>query len=95
MRTRIRARAARRDDPPRRLDPVDARHPDVHQDHVGLELGREAHRLRAVLGLADDLEVVARLEDQAEAAAHERLVVGDQDADRHRSPRAGAARDTT
>ena len=74
-------RAARRDDPPRRLDPVELRHPDVHQDHVRLELGRQAHRLVAVLGLADDLEIVASLDDQPEAAADERLVVGDQDPD--------------
>jgi hypothetical protein len=41
----------------------------------------EPHRLLAVLGLADDLEVLAVLDDQAEAAADERLVVRDQDAD--------------
>ena len=36
--------------------------------------------LRAVVGLADDLEVVLDLEDHAEARAHEGLVVGDEDA---------------
>ena len=45
-------------------------------------------RLVPVLGLADDLDVVLAVEDRAEAAAHERLVVGDQDANhvvgRHR-----------
>ena len=33
----------------------------------------------SVLGLADDLEILASLEDQAEAAADKRLVVDDQD----------------
>ena len=84
VRTRIRP-AAGGDDPPGRLDPVQLRHPDVHQDHVGLELGGQTHRLGAVLGLADDLEVRSRLDDQPEAAADERLVVGDQDPDAHRS----------
>jgi hypothetical protein len=42
---------------------------------------RKPHRLRSVLGLAHDLEVVARLDNEAEAAADERLVVRDQDAD--------------
>ena len=35
----------------------------------------------AVFGLADDLEVRPALDDQAKPAAHERLVVGDRDAD--------------
>ena len=42
---------------------------------------RQLDRLDAVLGLADDLEIVASLEDHAEAAANKRLVVGDQDAE--------------
>ena len=42
--TRIRARAAGGDDPPRRLDPVQSRHADVHEDHVGLELARQLAR---------------------------------------------------
>ena len=34
-------------------------------------------------GLAHDLEVVLGVEDHAEAGAHERLVVGDQQSDAH------------
>ena len=37
----------------------------------------------SVGGLADDLDVGLGVEDDAEAGAHERLVVGDQDADHH------------
>jgi hypothetical protein len=60
---------------------VGDRHADVHQDDIGLELAGEFNCLVAVLGLADDVDLVVSLEDQAEAAAHERLVVGEQDAD--------------
>ena len=42
-------------------------------------------RLQAVDRLADDLEVVLGVEDHLEPRAHERLVVGDQDADAHPS----------
>jgi hypothetical protein len=37
-------------------------------------------RLRAVAGLGDDLDRAGRLEHGLEARAHERLVVGDDDA---------------
>ena len=42
-------------------------------------------RLAAVRRLADDLDVLLRVEDHAKAAADERLVVGDEDADHARS----------
>ena len=70
-----------RRDPSRRGDAVDARHPDVHQDHVGAERFDEGDGLRSVTGLGDDLDVRFGLEDRAEAAAHERFVVGEQDSD--------------
>ncbi len=74
---------------PRRLDPVGARHADVHQDDVGREARGEPRRLLAVLGLADDLEVGLALEDDAEAAADERLVVREQDPDHAGAPWSG------
>src|SRR5262245_23042650 len=43
------------DDPPRRLDPVEPRHLDVHHGEVGLELAREADGFLAVARLADHL----------------------------------------
>ena len=43
-------------------------------------------RLDPVGGLADDLEVVGGLDEDAEARAHERLVVRDQDSDGHWAP---------
>ena len=76
---------------PRRLDAVEPRHADVHHDDVGPQPQRRLHRLGAVLRLADDLEVGLDVEHGPEAAAHERVVVGDEDADRAhaRSPSSG------
>ena len=60
---------------------VELRHPDVHQHDLGLDEGRLADRLVAVLGLGDDLDVALGLQDHPEAGAHELLVVGDEDPD--------------
>jgi hypothetical protein len=43
-----------------------------------------------VVGLAGDLYVVLRLEDHAQATAHERLVVGDDDTDHDGVPSRGS-----
>ena len=74
-----------------RLDPVDARHPDVHQDDVGREVAGPGHGLLAVGGLADHVEVGLDLEDHPEAAPDQRLVVGDQDLSWRRPAPAHAA----
>ena len=50
----------------------------------GRELTGGADRFGAVAGLTDDLDAGLRLEDHAEACAHERLIVGQEDTD-HRS----------
>ena len=83
------ARRGLRDDPARRLDAVQLGHLDVHQHHVGLAPAREIDRRRPVPGLADDLDAGLRLEDRAEAGAHERLIVGDEHADGHEAHRIG------
>jgi hypothetical protein len=70
-----------RNQPPRRLDPVEHRHPDVHQDQVGPGLQRTRHGLVPVRRLGDDFDVGLGVEDEPEAAAHQRLVVSEQDAD--------------
>ena len=46
---------------------------------------------RAVGGLADDLDVGSASRIMRKPGAHERLVVGEQDADHHRAPHAAAA----
>ena len=63
------------------VEPVDAGHADVHEHDVGAMLERQAHRLLAVGRLADDGDVVLRVEQRPEAAPHQRLVVGDDDGD--------------
>ena len=69
------------EDPPRRLQPVEPGHADVHQHDVGLQLLGEPDRAMAVLRLGGDLDVVLGLEDHAQAAADQALVVGDQHPD--------------
>jgi hypothetical protein len=68
-------------DPGDRADPVELRHDDVHQDHVGRELADEVDTLEPVLGLADDLDVVEQLQVAAQPAADDAMVVDEHDAD--------------
>ena len=72
------------EDAPRRLEPVELGHADVHQHDGRVEARRLVDRLEAVARLGDDLHVRLAREQHAEAPAHERLVVGDEDADAHR-----------
>ena len=59
----------------------------------GRMLRAKRHRLGAVGGLADHLDVGLRVEDHPQARAHELLVVGDEDAHAHADlPLAGARR---
>ena len=64
-----------------RLEAVHLGHPDVHEDDVGPVAGREVHRFAPVGGLADDLDVFGRAEEDREPAAYQRLVVGHDDPD--------------
>ena len=80
------------DEPARRLEPVEVRHPDVHQDHVRRMLARRIERLQPVARLPDDLDPRLGLEDHPEAGAHERLVVHDQDSNRHQADPATGSR---
>jgi hypothetical protein len=66
------------EDPPRRLDPVEARHLHVQHREVGLLRPRELDRLQAILRLRADLEPGA-LEQRAQVEPDDRLVLGDQD----------------
>ena len=67
-----------------RADAVAPWHHQVHQDHVGVELGGALERLVAVGRLADDLEALLEREERPQPLAHDRVVVDDQDADRVR-----------
>jgi uncharacterized membrane protein YbhN (UPF0104 family) len=68
-------------DQPGSFQPVQVRHPDVHEDDIGLCLPRQRDRLGAVAGLTDDLEVRRGVNEHAETAAYEGLVVGHDNAD--------------
>ena len=69
-------------EPLRRLDPVAARHAQVHQHHVGGAGHREPHGLLAVGRRADDLDVREQADEHRQPLAHHALVVGEQHADR-------------
>ena len=65
-------------DQPRRGDAVEVRELDVHQDHVGLELARQADGFPSVGGFTDDLDDLLVLKKIFDAFTEKRLVVGDQ-----------------
>jgi hypothetical protein len=50
------------------FQPVKSRHADVHEDHVGPELSGQVHDAGPVRRLADDLDVVAGVEQRLEPA---------------------------
>ncbi len=62
-------------------DPVEVGHPHVHQHDVGSRSLRFGDGLSTVGGLRDDFEVGLGIDQSGEAAPHELLVVGDDDAD--------------
>src|SRR5690606_38647980 len=79
-------------DLPGRRDAVHPRHLDVEQDDVGSVLDREGDRLVPVPALGDDGDVVLRVEQRAQPAADERLVVHQHDPDHPASPVGSSAR---
>src|SRR5205085_11542526 len=56
-------------------------HADVHPDHLGPVAVDSPQQLAAVRGLGDHVEVRGAGEHDPQAGAHERVVVGEQDAD--------------
>ncbi len=56
-------------------------HAQVHQDHVRSELSGEVHGLRAGFGLPDDFQIRLAREHAPQTAAHDGMVVGDQQPD--------------
>ena len=64
------------------LDAGQARHADVEEHQVGAVFGHQRHRLGAVPGLGDDLELGPDLgQPRAQLLAHQAFVVGDHAAD--------------
>jgi hypothetical protein len=68
-------------DEPRRLQPVEHGHADVHQHDVREHSPGEVHRFAAVRRLAGELHPLLRVDEGGEAAADGGLVIGDEDAD--------------
>ena len=66
-----------------RRDAVHAWHAYVHQHDVRTQRGDLRDRLDAVAGLTHDVKAAGVLEDRAQASTDQRLVVGEQYADRH------------
>lgn len=79
-----------RGDAPGRLDAVHDGHLDVDESDVGQPLLGEREALLAVGGLGHHLDVVLEVEQRAEAAADERLVIDQQDPD-HEAPFVGSS----
>ena len=59
-----------------RLDAVQIRHGDIEHSDVGPGRFGQIHRSTAVAGLADHLEIFLLLEHQAESAADDGVIVG-------------------
>ncbi len=71
-------------------EPVELGHADVHQHDRRVEARGLLDGFDAVAGFGDDVDVGLAGEQQAEAGADHRLVVGDEHADRHAPyPRSG------
>ena len=68
--------------PPGRLDAVEPRHPQIHEDDVRAVALGEHHGLFAVGRRGDGVDPRRDLQQRHQPFAHERLIVGDQDPDR-------------
>jgi hypothetical protein len=70
-------------DPSGGLQAVHVRHAHVHQHDLGQEPAGELDRLGAVAGFPYHLHVGLGVDHHAEPGSHQRLVVGDENSDRH------------
>jgi hypothetical protein len=67
-----------------RVDPVQLRHGNVEDDHVGPDLARLGNGFLTVTGFTDDLESAVGLEKHLEETAELGDIVDHEYADRHR-----------
>jgi len=70
-------------DPPRGLDAVDPRHPDVHQQHVRMVTAGQFDRLLTIRRFADEFEVRGVVDHAAQPSTDQRLIVDDTDSHGH------------
>ncbi|GAA3157905.1 hypothetical protein GCM10020001_097440 [Nonomuraea salmonea] len=66
-----------------RLDAVEERHAQVHQHHVGTQLGRQTDRLQTVTGRTDDLNARYEPEQQHQPLTYDGLIVHDEHTHAH------------
>ena len=71
------------DYPPSRLESVELGHPDVHQDYGRVTSRGLGHRLKSVSRFCYHFDVLFAGEQHPEAGADHRLIVGDEDTNRH------------
>jgi len=64
-----------RDDPPRDLDSVEARHPDIEQDELGDEAIDGLEAFLSARRIADRFEPRRRVDDVSRGTAEDRLIV--------------------
>ena len=65
------------------LRAVHARHPHIHQYHVGRVSLRDGERLIAVFAFGDDFYLVRKLQQTADTLADQSLIVDQRQANRH------------
>ena len=70
-------------DPPGRLNAVQHRHPDVHQQHIRTLPAGQRDRLVPGGGLPGELHVAGQAQLDPEAIAHQRLIIGNRHPDPH------------
>src|SRR5690606_22399741 len=73
-------------DDPRGVEPAALGHVDVHEDDVGPVLGHPLQHLLAVLGLPHYFHVRLQRQNLDQPLPQQRVVIGDDDADRHPCP---------
>jgi hypothetical protein len=79
-------------DPSCCLEPVDARHADVHKSHIRLQPLHRVDHLDPVTRFPNDFDLRIDLEQLPKAGADERLVVGDHYADAQRDTGSNGSR---
>src|SRR6266487_326374 len=63
-----------------RLDATDAWHPQIHDDHIRLQGGRQRHHLLSAGRFAHHLQIFCRLQQGTHPAAYQRMVISNQNA---------------
>lgn len=71
--------------------PVQHRHANIHEHHIRAEFPGQPHRLFAIGGLADYLDIVLRVQQCRESGAYQRLIIGDHDPNTHETSSRTAA----